>query len=162
MSRQPRAGGRYVQPIDNAGALVSPEIGHGKYTLLANTLYFFPLGGADAAFQSVHLTVYSLTMVITSGTIQDCDHHGGPLSLPGDVSDFSVVAGEWISETPTTSYVGVNGTGWSQTNGVFSSLGSALGGALVHVAETGAYRTRLAVQVGATGGIARVSAHGKD
>lgn len=162
MSRMPRAGGRYVTPIDIAGASVTPEIEHGKYTLTANTLYYFVLGGADAPFVGVHLTAYTAAMIITSATIQDSDHHGGPVSLPGDVSDFSSVAGDWIPETPTTAYVGFVGAGWSQTNGVVASLGSALGGAKWHVAESGAFRTRLAVQVGATGGVVRVSAHGKD
>lgn len=162
MSRMPRAGGRYVTPIDTAGAAASAEIEHGKYTLTANTLYYFVLGGADAPFLSTHLTAYTAGMIITSATVQDCNHHGGPVTLPGDVSDFSATAGEWIPETPTTAYVGVVGTGWSATNGVVASLGSALGGALWHIAETGADRTRLAVQVGAAGGIVRVSAHGKD
>lgn len=159
MSRMPRAGGRYVQPIDANGVLVPPDTNgnaaHGVYELEANSVYFFILGGADAPFMSVHLTGYDSGLIIDSATIQDCNHHDQ------DVTDHSVVAGEWISEDPTTAFVGVEGTGWSQTNGVVAVAGGNLGGALWHYAETGAFRHRLTIDTGGTGGHVRVSVHGK-
>jgi hypothetical protein len=166
MSRMPRAGGRYVAPIKQSDGTSPVEEGHGKYTLAANTTYVYPLGGADAPFQSVQLTGYTSAAVITTATIRDCNHHGGMNSgLPatqGDVPDTSTTVGEWIAEDPTTAFVGVDGTGWSVTNGVVAAAGSGVGGALFHVAETGAARTLLEVAVGATGGVFRASAHGKD
>ncbi len=156
MSRQPRAGGRYIQPIDSTGALVAPEAPKGVYTLTALGTYYYVLGGADAPFLTVHLTSLDAAMVITSAAVQDCDH--GEL----EASNFSTTGGDWIGEDPTTAFVGTEGTGWTQSNGVVASAGSAVGGALIHVAETGAARTRLTVVVGATGGRLRVSSHGKD
>lgn len=160
MSRMPRAGGRYVQPIDSTGALVAGDGARGVYTLLAGQNYFYILGGADASIMSAHLTAYASAaapngLIITSATVQDCDHSDL------DVSNFSAVVAEWVSEDPSTAFVGADGTGWSAINGVLSSTGAGLGGARFDIAESAAFRTRIAVVVGATGGPLRVSSHGK-
>jgi len=161
MGRQPRAGGRYVQPIDSTGAPVTPDTAgdarHGVYLLAAATQYYYILGGIDAPFLSVHITGYDAALILTSAVIQDCDHHDN------DVSDFSAVAGEWLTESPTTSYIAVAGAGWAQTpsTGILTVAGGAVGGALFHFDETAAARHRLSVLVGGAGGHVRVSCHGK-
>lgn len=146
---------RYLAPMLADGTLPLAESPRGEYTLVANTTYIFIFPTEDAVFASVQLTGYTAGLIVTSATIQDTDH---PIQ---DVPDGSVVVGEWITEDPPTAFVAADGTGWSASNGVAASLGSGLGGALWHVAETGAFRTRLIVVVGATGGAARVSAFGK-
>jgi hypothetical protein len=156
MSRQSRAGGRYIAPLQTNGTELTDQLGRGIYALSASTTYLFILGGTDAPFASIHLTGYTAGLVITSATIQDCDHHDT------EVPNTSVVVGEWVNEDPTTAFVGVDGTGWSVTNGVVAASGGGVGGALWHIGETGAARTRLTVVVGGTGGNVRVSGHGKD
>jgi hypothetical protein len=156
MSRKNRPGGTYVQPLKTDGTSLANEAPRGAYTLAANTTYYFILGAADAPFHSVQFTGYTAGLVITSATIQDTNHDNG------EVADYSSVSGEWINEDPTTAFVGVDGTGWSQTNGVVAASGGGVGGALWHLGESGAMRTRVAVVVGATGGLARVSCWGKD
>lgn len=156
MSRANRPGGTYVTPLKTDGTNLANEAPRGSYALASGTTYYYILGGADAPFQSVHITGYTAGLVITSATIQDCNHD----TL--EVVDHSAVVGEWVNEDPTTAFVGVDGTGWSQTNGVVAASGGGVGGAIWHLGETGAIRTRLAVIVGGTGGILRVSCWGKD
>lgn len=156
MGYKPRAGGRYVIPIDSTGAELTNAGPPGEFTLTAGAHYYYVLGGSAAPFQSVHLTGYTAGLIITSATIQDCNHD------ERDVTNQSTVAGEWAPETPPTGYVGPTGTGWTATNGVVAAAGTGVGGAVIHIAETGAYRTRLDVLVGGTGGKLRVSFHGKD
>lgn len=162
MSRMPRAGGRYIQPIDSNGALVPQGDGRGIYTLTAGQTYYYILGGPDASIISGTLTAYATPaaangLIITSATIQDTDHPDQ------DVTNFSSTVGEWVSEDPSSAFVGADGTGWDTTTtpGVLKVAGTGLGGARFNIAETGAYRSRIAVVVGATGGPLRVSSHGK-
>lgn len=160
MSRQPRAGGRYVQPIDSTGALVTPEAPRGVYNLTAGQTYYYILGGNEAPIVSGHLTAYASAaapngLIITSATVQDCDHGSN------EVTDSSSTVGEWVAEDPSSAFVGADGTGWSATNGVLAATGAGLGGARFNIADTAAYRTRITVVVGATGGPLRVSSHGK-
>jgi hypothetical protein len=156
MSRMPRAGGRYIHPLQINGDELTEEVGRGVFTLVANTRYFFILGGADAPFLGVTLTGYDAAMVLTSAAIQDTDHPDQ------EVPNHSVIVGEWVTEDPTTAFIAADGAGWVGTNGVLAVAGGAVGGAKWHVAETAAFRTRLDIQVGATGGRVRVSSHGKD
>jgi hypothetical protein len=139
----------YLKPIKSDGT--SPIEGlPGQYPLEAGTTYYYQVPSDDELF-AVQLIGYTAGLVITSATIQDssCDAR--------DVVLISSTAGEWISETPSTSYVGTDGSGWTVTNGVVASAGSALGGALWHISQTGAGRTRLKVVVGGTGGIVRIA-----
>lgn len=157
MSRMPRSGGRYVPPVQTSdGVELTEQIGRGIFTLAANTTYVFVLGGADAPFISATLTGYDAAMILTTVTVQDTDHP------EQEVTNHSTVAGEWVSEDPTTAFVGADGTGWVPTNGVLNVAGTGVGGARFNVAETAAFRTRLIVVVGATGGRVRVSSHGKE
>lgn len=153
MSRMPRAGGRYVRPIKTDGTELVDEVGRGKYTLASGTTYYYVLGGADAPFLSAHVSG-DAAIVITSIMVQDCDH--GEV----EVTDFGSTAGDWIPEAPST--VRVTGTGWSVSSGVVAVAGTGAGGAMIQVPQTAAKRARLEVIVGSTGGVLRVSSHGKD
>ena len=157
---------RYLIPIDTADGTSPTEVQHGRYTLTANHTYVYILPSHDTPFTSIDLTCYSATMVITSATIQDTNHSGtATAGTSPDVSDTSVVVGEWKNERPTNGYVAADGTGWSVGTGatacVVAASGAGVGGALWHIAETGAFRTRLIVVVGGTGGDLRVSGAGK-
>jgi hypothetical protein len=147
-------GGRYVPPIKSDGTAVA-ESGHGRYTLAANTTYYYILGGAGAPFQSVQITGYTAGLVITTATIQDTNHHDA------EVTDISATVGEWVNETPASGDVQVDGTGWTSSTAIVSASGAGVGGAVWHLAEMSTFRVRLEVVVGATGGDLRVSSHGK-
>lgn len=139
----------YLQPTKSDGTKPT-ESEFGKYTLEASTTYYYSVPSDDALL-AIHLTSYTAGLVITSATVQDSCHNERDATLT------SSTAGDWISESPSTAYVGTDGTGWSVSSGVVASAGSALGGALWHLADTGAQRTRLRVVVGGTGGVVRVS-----
>lgn len=156
MSRQPRAGGRYIIPIDSNGATLVEDGGHGVCTLAAGQTYYYVLGGIDASFISAHLTGIDPGLIITSATVQDCNH------ADNDVSNFSTTVGDWSPEKPSTAYVSTDGTGWTASNGQVAVAGGSVGCAFWHLAEDAAARTRIAVVVGATGGKVRMSGHGKD
>lgn len=156
MGQQPRAGGRYITPIDSNGAPLTNEGPRGTFTLTAGQHYYYILGGAVAPYVSVHLSG-DAAIIITSALVQDCDHDGR------DVTDQSNTAGDWVTEDPSTAFAGADGTGWAFSTSLgITAAGSGVGGGLIHVVATGAYRTRVDVLVGATGGKLRVSAHGKD
>lgn len=145
----------YLTPTKSDGTSPAAQTGAnlGKFTLVAGTTYYYILSAGDAPFASVHITGYTAGLVITSATIADCNHTGL------EVSDLSTTSGEWLQERPSSAsaYVSTTGTGWSVASGVVASAGSAVGGALWHVAETCARRVRLEVVVGGTGGDLRVS-----
>lgn len=157
----------YLVPIDTADGTSPAETGHGIYTLTTGHTYAYILPSRDTAFQSIDLTGYDAALAFTSATIQDTNHAGptaggGPTS--GDVADTSTTTGEWKNERPTNGYVAADGTGWSVGSGatacVVASTGSGVGGAFWHIAETGAFRTRLLIVCTGTGR-ARVSGAGK-
>lgn len=155
MARSGRTGMRYVTPVDGSGNGVA-EQGKGLYSLAAGTTYHFPIGGDDGPFQSICLTGYTAAAVVTSATVYDTNHR------VDEVSDFDATAGNWIPESQSERVsVQTTGTGWSATNDVIAANGTGVGGAMWHIAETGAARTRLTVVIGATGGTFRVSAWGK-
>ncbi len=156
MSRQPRAGGPYVVPVNVAdGVEATPAAGRGNFTLVLGTTYVFILGGEDAPIESAHFN-WDAGIVLTSLTVQDCNMG------ETEVTNTSTTGGHWIGETPLTAYVAVDGAGVSQAIGVVSATGGAVGGCMFHVSNTGARRTRIRVVVGATGGVIRCGAHGKD
>lgn len=157
----------YLPPIDTADGSTPAEIGHGIFTLTTGHSYVYILPTKDTPFTSIDITGYDAALAFTSATIQDTNHAGptaggGPTS--GDVPDTSTTVGEWKNERPTNGYVAADGTGWSVGTGatacVVASTGAGVGGALWHIAETGAARTRLLVVCTGTGR-ARVSAAGK-
>jgi hypothetical protein len=156
MGNKPRAGGRYVRPIKSDGTEPAEDGGRGVFTLAANTTYYYILGGGAASFISGTFTGYTSGAVVDSATVQDTDHP------EREITDINAVAGDWISEDPATAFVGADGTGWTVSNGVLAVAGTGVGGARFNVAETAAARTRIAVDMGGTGGQFRMSASGKD
>lgn len=157
MARHPTSTS-YITPIKSDGTVQTQsatEFGRGAFTLTAGTTYYFPLGGQDSPVLSAHLQ-HDASIVITSVTVEDCNF---PES---DVESYSSTAGEWIDEDPSTAFVGVVGTATSATNGVVAVTGGTAGGAMWHIADTGARRTRLKVVVGATGGEVRVAQWAKE
>jgi hypothetical protein len=145
----------YLTPILSDGTVQTrdgTEFGRGTFTLAAGT-YFIPLGGADAPIQSVHMQHDAACAAVA--TIQDSN------LPPSDVSDYSTTAGHWISETPPTAYVAVAGATTTAAAGVVTIVAGNLGGAMWHVADTGARRTRLQIVV-STPGEFRFTANGKE
>lgn len=142
------AGGTPVQAPSNV------EFGRGSFTLVAGTTYYYPLGGQDAPWLSAHLKWDAAIALVA--TIEDCNFP------PSDVLDYSDNAGDWIDEDPTTAFVGTDGAGVVVANGVATVTAGSVGGAMWHVGDTGARRTRLKVAVGATGGEAVVAAWAKE
>ncbi len=155
------ASSSYVTPIKSDGVVQTEsgtEFGRGSYTLAAGT-YLYPLDGADSSIVSVHLQ-HDASVALTSCTIETCN-------LPDLASDsdgaawYSTTAGHWIDEDPTTAFVGVVGANTTATNGVVAVTAGAAGGAMWHVGNNGARRTRLKVVCG-TGGEIRVATWGKE
>lgn len=151
----------YIEPVSAAGVVPDAApgtdatvTGRGVYTLLANTTYYFALGGQDAAQLSAHLQ-HDAAIAITSATLEDCDF------AESEAEWQSQVAGLWIPEDPTTAFVGTVGATTTATNGVVAVVAGNVGGAMWHL-ETAARRTRLAVVVGATGGQVRLAVWGKE
>lgn len=161
MSRQTTSTS-FVTPIKSDGTVPAQGAdsnfsnGRGVYTLEAGALYFFPVGGQDAATLSAHFQ-WDAEIILTSITLEDSD-------MPGnDVSDYaSSAAGSWIDEDPPGAFVGTKGAGVTVSAvGVVAVAGGAAGGCRFDI-ETAARRTRFAVQVGATGGQMRCATWGKE
>ena len=150
---------RLLAPIDAADGSTPAEESHGVYALVATHTYVYLCPTKDTSFTSIDLQGIDAALVITSATIQDTNRP------EQDLGNRDTTVGGWKNERPTNGYVAVDGTGWSVGSGatacVVAATGGNLGGALWHIAETGAARTRLIVVVGATGGKACVSAAGK-
>lgn len=156
MSINKRPGGPYVQPIKSDGTPAAEGGARGVYTLEASSTYYFPLGGVGAPTQSVQLEGIDAALVITGATIEECN---ADLS---EVSDYaSGSTGSWVKDNGSAGLTSAVGTGWTATARTIAVTGGGLGGAMWQLPDRGAARTRLAIVVGATGGKARVSAHGK-
>lgn len=162
------ASASYITPVKSDGTLqveAAGTFGRGAYTLASGMTYYFPIGGQDSPFLSAHCQ-WDASIVITSITVQD-SNMPAPATAYGataasEESDYSSDAGAWIAESPTTAYVGVAGAGVVATNGVVAASGGAQGGCMMHITETGARRTRLAVVVGSTGGSFRCATWAKE
>ena len=153
-----KPGRHYIAPKSAVDGSTPAEKSAGVYTLASGTTYYYALGGSDAPFQAIHLVGKTSAAVVTSATIQDTVV--GP-NEASDTNDNSL-GGFWVPEVPSTAYVGVVGTGWSMSSpGVAAAAGTGVGGALWHLKETGADRSRLAVVVGGVGGDFMVSGAGK-
>ena len=153
---------QYITPLKSDGTVEESDgvettytNSRGVYTLAAGTTYYYPLPVHCCTMFDVHLT-HDSAIAITSATIETCSHS------KDDVSDVSAVAGEWIDQDPTTAFVGSVGAGATVTNGVLAVVAGNAGGADWQVSQCPAYRARLKVVVGATGGEARVGFCGKE
>lgn len=151
----------YITPLKSDGTLQEADsessfaTSRGVFTLAANTTYFFVLPVGDSTFIDAHLT-HDAAIAITSAKIESCSHN------KTDVSDISVVGGEWIDQDPADAYVGTVGATTTATAGVVAVVAGNAGGADWQVGGFAAARARLTVVVGATGGEVRVSFCGKD
>ena len=161
-----RGNSRYLVPIDVADGSSPSEAPHGTYQLSSGHTYVYILPSKDTPFQSIDLQGIDAALAFTSATIQDTNFPGplGADKTAGDLSDVDTTVGGWKNERPTQGYVAADGTGWSvgtsATACVVASTGAGIGGALWHIAETGAARTRLLLVCTGTGK-ARVAAAGK-
>lgn len=167
--QQKRPGRSYVAPIKSDGTIPVDESGLGIYTLLANTTYFYPLGGDAATFMSTHLEG-DTSIILTSAVIEDSNL--SPVKTDAnsqDPSDFSVAglgavgAGDWVALNPATGVWDcfAVGTGWTMTASTLATGGGNAGGGIWVRPRCGSLRSRLKVVVGATGGLVRVATHGK-
>lgn len=152
--------GIFSTPFKSDGTTPTKK-GFGTFTLEALATYYFPIPCADASVISAHLGWPGSALVITSATVEDCNLPEG--STSGGVTAYDATVGNWIDEDPTTAFVGVSGTNVTQSNGVVAASGDASGGgAMFHIADSGARRTRIKVVVGATGGDIFCACHGKE
>lgn len=145
------------------GVQVQPRIGDPATkgaTLASGTTYVIPLGGESAPLESIHI-IWDAAIVVVI-TFEDSNMPsalGGPGGL-ADVSNFDSTAGNWIQENPTSAVVSISG-GASATNLTITTAGTTAGGAMIHIGNFGARRSRLKLAVGGTGGVIRVMLHGK-
>ena len=148
----------YITPYKSDGVeqvADGTDFGRGSFTLASGTTYYYPLGGQDSPFMSIHAQG-DAAIVITSMTVEACDF---PES---DVDVFDNAAGEWMAKSSSGINATVEGAGYTNTSGVVDTTGGAQGGARWDVFNHGARRTRLAVVVGATGGELRVASWAKE
>lgn len=155
----------YITPMDTSGAPIATTKQAGVFTLQANTTYYYIIPCEGSPYASVTVSGMTSALVLTSVTVQDTDH---PFGGAGGVLNNSnasnyVVAGAlvWCPEGSSSSIVGVTGTGWTATNGVIAAAGTGFGIARFNIEGTGAFRTRIEVVVGATGGDLMLSTYGK-
>lgn len=145
----PHSPNPYLSVFTAAGV----EQPHGKngVTLTNGTTYYVPFGGVDAPLTSIHFQG-DAALVITSIEVEDSNNP--------DVTVFSTAVDEWIKENPSTAYVAATGN-CTATAAVVAKTTAAVGGAMFHLGNFGARRGRLKVVVGATGGVAKFTGHGK-
>lgn len=145
----------YITPIDVADGSLPPQKGRGFYTLTAAHTYVFVLGGPDCSRVSGHLR-WSAAFA-GNARVEDSN------VPPGEVTDIELGAttGGWVDEDPSTAFVGTVGAGATVVNGVVTVAAGSAGGAMFHVADTGAARHRLLVAC-TTGGEISVCAHSKE
>lgn len=157
MARHP-ASTSYITPYKSDGVeqvADGTDFGRGAFTLVAGATYYYPLGGQDSPFMSIHAQL-DASIVITTMTVEGCDFP------PSDVDVFDNGAGEWMAKSTNGMLCTVEGAGVSNTSGVVDTTGGAQGGARWDIFNHGARRTRLAVVVGATGGELRVASWAKE
>lgn len=149
----------YITPLLSDGTVQEqdPEStfanARGVFTLAAGT-YFFPLPVGGATMFDLHLT-HDAAIAITAATIETCSHGRS------EVSDISVVPGEWMDQDPATAYVALVGATTTHVSGVVTVVAGNAGGADWQVSDCAAARARLKVVVGTQGEV-RLSFCGKD
>lgn len=160
LARHNRTDNPYLVPIKSDGTYpaAAPSTdatvtGDGVYTLAAGT-YLYSIYNDDSSMVAFHIQ-WDADAALTSVTVEDT-------CFPeSEVTDYDIAqAGAWIDEDPTTAFVGTVSSGTTVSNGVVAHTAGAVGGAMFHISNTGALRTRLKVVCG-TGGQVRVAAWGK-
>ncbi len=148
--------------VKSDGSLVPYEVGKG-YKLGVGT-YYVDVGIPDAARSIIHMAwdaALAATVTYQGSNLPAYQSESAPMTDSSgavDVSLFDAVAGNWITEDPTTAYVPVV-TGVTVTNQTLTVAGTNAGGTRFDV--TNAYR-RSRIKISATvGGFFRCHAHGK-
>lgn len=138
-----------VVPLSDAGVPITVDA-NGYATLVAGATYFYPLSEPGDLVQSAHVQ-WDIAAILTI-TFADTNQN--------EVTPFSVVAGRWIQENPLTAYIPV--LGGTATGMTVAVPGGTAGGAMYNISGAGTKRSRLKIVVGGTGGVVRVSKHGKE
>lgn len=145
----PRPGSPYCTPIKSDGT-PQPVRASGAATLASSATYYYPVGGESSPLNSVWIKWDATLNAVF--TVEDTN------ARSEDVSSYDATAGNWIQENPTTAYVGV--TGGTVSSLTITAASATAGGAMIHLGNTGARRTRLKAVV-TTGGVVAVGCHGK-
>jgi hypothetical protein len=122
-----------------------PAASGSGFTLVATETYFIEVGDDDSSQLGVHLLAAS-ALVITSIHVETSNF--------ADASLRSAVDGEWIPEDPEGAVVTVEGNITAEGL-VLAKTAGAYGAAMLHLSNIGARRARLAIVVGAAGGVLR-------
>lgn len=129
-----------------------------RQPLLANTVYYAELGGAETMWDSIQWK-HDDAIVITSIGIESTNlaHHkpedttaSGGLDFWGGTRVWDTATGNWHPETAITAYSDAGG-----------GLTTAYTTSLQHIGGNGAKRLRAKVTIGATGGKLRGIPHHK-
>ncbi len=159
-----------LDAVTGGTGTILPHVPATGVTLANSTTYYFPFGAAYAGLpsqtplSSVHLKWDA--NVVATFIIQTCNFpdYRGPAGHTHvgaiDVSDFDATAGNWITEDPSSAYVGTVGAGITVTNLSIAVAGGAAGGCTVHIGNFGTRRCRVRATV-TTGGVVRCNVHGK-
>lgn len=140
-------------------------------TLAAGTTYYLPFGAdraptpAEVELIAVHLRWdNAIAMTISFGmsifpSFSPSDMSSGIV----DVSDIDTTLGNWLPLIATAANASViGGATYSTVTGAVTVAAGQQGGALLKYQNYGARRGRIAIAVGATGGIVRAAVHGKN
>lgn len=131
-------------------------------TLANATTYFVSLQAMpqDSPYLGVHLKWDAA--LVAEITFESTEFPAFLLGSPSvvDVSDQSVVNGEWLQHEPVTVAGDVPIVGGTETNLTITVPGGTVGGARVDLGNLGALRMRVKIVV-TTGGNLRVAGNGK-
>jgi len=153
MSRIIQAGQDNIQPVKADGTYAAVD--DKGFLLVAGATYYVDLGGKEAPIYSVQFA-FAAALVITSLEIEDCNFPGVSLTS----SNSSRI--EWVKENPPTAYVAAVGAGVTPTLLTVTKAAGAIGGAMIHIGNTGALRNRAKIIVGAAGGVVSIATSGKN
>ena len=154
---------------DGTTSLDPATNGDGSVTLVDSTTYYLPVGSdfaplpAELGLVSVHLKWASAVAAVATVEASDFPEKvlGRRRGGGYDVTDYDATAGNWIQLNPTDAYVPVSGSGNSADQATVTLGGSAAGGCIFNLFDTGARRLRIKIVV-TTGGKLWANAHGKD
>lgn len=148
----------------NGARVEAARSGVTKGATLANGVtYVFPLDTNGAPLECVHLKWDAAVIVtFTVETTVFPKFEGGHGNGPSDVTDHSLVAGEWMQENPSGAYVSGSGAGgMTATNLTLVVAGGTAGGSTIHLGNLGSLRGRIRAVVAGTGGVVRCGVNGK-
>lgn len=148
--RTPSSGTEPCIPIQ-ANGTVPAASGAGR-TLIAAQTYYAELGGLDASQMGI-LLHGAAALVLTHVTLEVTN---------SDTADIlSTTAGDWFAHDPSDATVEVTGNMAGATVDI-SKTAAAIGTALIHLPTFPWRRGRLAIVVGAAGGVLTSSVQSKE